>query len=209
MVDVFAEVNEELKDEEFNRWLKKFGPKIIVLSVLLIIFTAGRVIYSNNKLATNEKQTVILSELVDVEEDALNVIKAGSQNLNASHKFLSDFLMAEAYIEEGNLVEANKVYETIISNGSVSQEYKDVATIYIVQNILNMDNGDLSKADKLIKPMLFKDNAFYYRAIEQKAFIEAKSGNTEEAKSILENLSSDYDAPSSVRARAEKFKTLY
>lgn len=208
MVDVFAEVNEDLKNDELNKCLKKYGPKVIIASVLIVLFTAASVVYSNYKSSVNQKQTVIINEMSSPEMSADDIIKQ-SVNLDASHKFLSDFIVAAAHAEAGELVEANAVYEEIISDAAVSEEYQDLAKLYISQNILNMEAGDLNKADNLIKPMLVKDNAFYYIAIEQKALIEAKLGNDEAAKNIFTEISGDESAPSEIKDRAEKLKTLY
>lgn len=212
MVDVFNEVNEELKDEEFNRWIKKFGPKIIIVSVLLVLFTAARVIYNNHKQSVNESQTVIVSEVMELaneDKDSSAVIKSKIAELGSDHKLLSNFLLATNYVENDKLAEANTVYEEIIADKSISSEYKDVAKIYAVQNILNMENADLEKAESLLSSMLSKNNSFYYLAMEKKATIAVKKDEKEAAKDIFENLSNDYAAPESIRSRAERLKTLY
>ncbi len=206
MVDVFEEVNEDLKNEEFALWLKKFAPRIIAISVLLVLFTAGRVIHTNYKSSVNQKQTAVLNAILDL--DASEIEKNLSE-LDRSHKFMADFLSAASYSNSGDLEKANEIYESIIDNNAVSSEYKEMAKIYVVQNILNMDNGDLDKAQSLIKTMSNKENAFYYIATEQNALIELKKDNVSEAKKIFEELSNDYDAPDTIRVRAEKLKTLY
>lgn len=208
MVDVFDEVNEDIKNEELNKCLKKYGPKVVIASILIVLFTAARVVYDNHKTSVNQKQTVIISDISSPGISANDIIEQ-SADLDATHKFLSEFIIAAAHADAGELEKANVVYEKIISDASVSVEYKDLAKLYVSQNILNMEAGDLKKANSLIKSMLVKDNAFYYIAIEQKALIEAKMGNDEAAKSIFTDLSGDVNAPSEIKDRAEKLKTLY
>lgn len=205
MVDVFEEVNEDLKDDKFNKQLKKYGPILIILSVLIILFTAGKGIYSNNLNKTNEKQTILLNEMVNSEVVEAEKLIA---SVDDSHKFLADFLLAGSYAKAGDLEESNKVYDELIKSNSVSSEYKDVARVYFVQNTLNMEAGDLSKAKQIIKPLLSEDNSFYYIALEQKAMLDYKAGDIDSAKKIFGELYLDESAPSEIKDRAEKITSV-
>lgn len=207
--DIFNEVDESVKEEEFAKWLKKYGPKLIALSLIVVLFTVGRVVYSNYKNSKNESQTVILNDIAYLKSDDVDQIKAKAQELDANHKFLADFMTAGAYAEKGELVEANKIYEEILKDRGVSEEYKRIASIYIAQNILNMNDGNLDRAKELISPMLNKEDSFYYIVMEYSSIIELKKGNIEEAKKILAELSDDVDAPSKIIERSAKLKTLF
>jgi hypothetical protein len=219
MVDIFEEVNEELKNEEFSSWLKKYGPMIIILSIFVILFTIVRVLYDNHKNSVNIKQTDILSNIMNIEEikkddnfqsvDISEKIEASAKDLDLKHKFLAEFLQAAAFADAGKLKEANELYQNIIKNKFVSKEYKETAIVYFVQNELNRTDGNLIEAQKLIKPMLYKDNSFYYIVAEQNGLIEIKLGNNESAKNIFEALSNDEETPDDIKERAEKVKTLY
>lgn len=202
MVDVFTEVDDELKNEEMNKWLKKFAPKVIALAIVVVLFTAGRVIYTNNKVAHNEEQTEILSEII-------NNKSSETMSLEGNHKLLADFAKAGNLVDDSKTEEANIIYKEIMSDKSVAKEYKDLASIYFVQNALNTEGADLKESHEVIKSFLDKESVYFYIASELNALIELKNGNTEIAKAIFTTLDNDYDAPEEIRNRAEKIRTLY
>jgi hypothetical protein len=202
MVDVFTEVDDELKNEEMNKWLKKFAPKVIALAIIVVLFTAGRVLYSNYEISHNEEQTEILSVVVNNNSSEL-------MSLEGSHKLLANFAKAGDLVDEGKSEEANSIYKDIMNDKDIDKEYTDLASIYFVQNTLNQDGADLKEAHEVIKGFLNKESVYFYVASELNALIELKNDNVEIAKAIFTTLSNDYDAPEEIRSRAEKIRTLY
>jgi len=207
MVDVFKEVDEELKNDEFSKWLRKYGVLILVFALLLIIATAVNSVYKNNKSKLNSAQTEILEDMLKMTSSE-EIIKA-SKELDDSHRFLADFLVASKYTEAGEPQKAMDLYADIFNSKTLTKDYTDLARIYFVQNALNLEDTDLEEAKEILNPIIDNENDFYYVAMELNGIIAYKSGDKESAKTIFHNLSIDDNTPRSISVQSEKLETLY
>ena len=71
MADVFAEIDEAMKQEKLQNLWEKYGGLIIGILVLIILGTIGNEVYKNWTDSTNQKQTEQMLALLDGENATL------------------------------------------------------------------------------------------------------------------------------------------
>jgi hypothetical protein len=205
VVDIFDEVEEDLRAERSARLLKKYAWLLIAAALAVIGATIGWQLWTRWQVNqdTVAAQDYIVAESSagkgpDAQADAAleRLATAGPQG----YKTLSRLRLADQKAKSGDLQGAVALWDQVASDGDADRIVRDLASLLAAQH--QLDSGDPVILEARLKPLAAPDNAWSALAREQLALLALRQGKTEEAKTALKALSIDILAPNGVRQRA-------
>ena len=209
MVDIFQEVEEDLKRERSEELWRKYGKYVIGTAAVIVLGVAGR-----EGLKTYEQTTSIENgtrfanavELAQAGEDkqeaALEALDAIIADGNAGFVAMGHFQKAAIYLRAGATASAVSELEAVAANDDIDQVYRDLAVVQIAMNSATQSNAKDLIAQ--LEPIAVPENAWYYSAREMIALLHVAAGDVAAAKPLLTDIADDGDAPSGMRARASE-----
>lgn len=208
MVDFIDEVNADLRQERFNRFWQKIGAYVVAASVVIVVATVGTVLWQNHR--TNRQSAAAEAFLAaDKELKAQRYNEAASAFAKVSEQNAQGFTelakMREAYAwtKAGKDNEALAAYRKIAEQGGVDKGVQSLARIYAAILMMEMDRP-AEEITSILQPLAEKkDNPFSAFAREHMAYVALKNGDAATAHSILTELSTDMQAPASLRRRTQ------
>lgn len=207
MSDVFEEVDEDIRRENMIKLWKRFGPWVIGVCALIVIAVGGTQYYRNYQLA----EAVSASNAYGAYLTAINADGATGasgtdemttveQTGHAGYIYLSKMSQADAFARDKNLIEAVKLYDTIASDSSLTQNDRDIAAVKATY--LLVDSATLDDIKQRVANINVVENAFRFQARELIALSAYKHEEFQESYDVFMSLSQNAQTPESIRARA-------
>ena len=213
MVDIFDEVEEELRAERAQRLLKQYGGLIMGIALVIIGAAAGWQgwqWYQARKDAAAAAEYVSAMRLAEPTTAAGLSAAARSEAIAAFNKLaatapsgyatLSRLREAALKADAGDLHGAATIWDQVASDSSVDPLLRDLASLLWATH--QIDTGDPALLEARLKVLAAADNAWHTLADEQLALLDLRTGKADEAKAMLRRLSQDTTAPDGVRGRA-------
>jgi hypothetical protein len=215
MSDIFREVDEELRRDQFARLWKRYGTAIIAVAVAIVAATAGVVAWNNWRQANAEAETARLvaafqsgggeagSDAGIAVADRLAAFAADAEEARAR---LARFREAALRAEAGQRDEAILIYDALASSGT-DPVYRDLAVLLGVMH--RVDDGDPPELRARLRPLTAAGGAWRHTARELDAVLAVRAGDRAAAAALFEELSADESAPPGVRERASELAGAY
>ncbi|GJL85480.1 MAG: hypothetical protein DHS20C02_12550 [Micavibrio sp.] len=139
MADVFAEVDEALKQERLEKLWADYGKWIIAAIVAIILGTAASSTYRSWNESVQIKQTNAVLEALDA-EDMPAALTQASENVRPGLRGIALLTAAGTLISEDKPDEALALYEKAADDSAIPAELRDLAIIMSVR--LGADKKD-------------------------------------------------------------------
>jgi len=211
MADIFDEVTEELRQDQFKEIWKRYQ-KFIFLSLFLIISIVGgykgyqyyknQKILDNSKLFFNALSKIDNNKLADAEKLLLQL----EANENTGYYLFSMFALAKLNMEKGNYLLMEKYYTSIINNKSFEKFYRDLALIYLTINSKKISNDDKIKR---LKPIITSPNKLQSFAAEMEILYLFDSNKNKIANKKLNDLINRSDIQNNQKNRLNIIKEIF
>lgn len=208
MSDEFIrEVDDDLRQKQINDLWSKYGKFVIGIAIGIVVIVAGRGIYTSMVEGQYNEQATLYAEALKKNSDqisaSLDQVAGGGV---AGYEILATFKKVELALEDGDKAKAVSILDELANSTSVSQVYKDMANIQAAT--LEVDTASVDKVRSRLSLILNGDNRYGYMATEIIALAELKAGEVDAAKTRLETLIGDVDAPGSIKTRAEQYLSV-
>ncbi len=212
MVDIFDEVDEELRAERAQALLKKYGGVIVAVALLIVGAAAGWQGWRwyqarQDQAAAAEYLTAMtLAEPTAAGSSAANRSAAIGEfdRLTASapegYRTLARLRAAALKADAGDLQGATALWDQVAGDGSADPLLRDLASLLWAQHLIG--SADPALLEARLKALAAPDNPWHSLADEQLALLDMRLGKTDQAKATLRSLAQDTTAPSGVRGRA-------
>lgn len=209
MVDIFQEVEEDLKRERSEELWRKYGKYVIGAAAVIVLGVAGREGWKTYEHSTSIENGTRLANAVelaeaggDKQDAALEALDAIIADGNAGFVALGHFQKAAVYLRSGATPSAIAELEAVAGNADIDQVYRDLAVVQVAMNSANESNAkDLITR---LEPIAVPENAWYYSAREMIALLHVAAGEIDAAKPLLTEIADDSEAPSGMRARVSE-----
>jgi hypothetical protein len=207
VVDIFDEVEEDLRAERAEKLLKKYAWLIIAAAVAVVAAAAGWQLWSRYQTrqdaaaaqrfiaaqgATDQPGTTTPDQVATLEQLAAT----GPEGYKTLARLRAAALKADA----GDLQGAESLWNAVASDPSADHLLRDFAKLMAVQR--DLDHGDPAELEARLKPLADPRNAWSSLAREQLAMLDLRQGRADDARKTLQALSIDIGAPSGLRQRA-------
>lgn len=213
MVDIFDEVEEELRAERAQQMLKRYGGLIIAAVIAIVVAAAGWQGWRWYEARRDAAAAVEYLTAMNLADASTAAGTSAASRAAATAAFASVAASApDGYATLGRLREAAlkadandlqgaaALWDQVAADQSADTLLRDLAVLLWAQHLL--DKADPGALQARLKPLAEPDNPWRALALEQLALLDLRLGKRDEAKTALTHLAQDITAPSGVRARA-------
>jgi hypothetical protein len=210
VVDIFDEVEEELREERMQELLKKYAGVLFAAALLVIGGVAGWkawIWYQERRdlaAATSYLSAGAMPGATGAAgantAAAIAAFQATSATAPDGYRILARLREAALRADSGDLQGASALWDQVAADGSADPLLRDLANL--TWCIYQADKGDPALLEGRLKPLAAPGNAWRPLAQEQLALLDLRQGHTEAAKTELKKLAADVTAPPGVRNRA-------
>ena len=212
MVDIFSEVDEELRAEKAKALFQRYAGLIGACAVLLVGGVAGWQgwrWYESRQDSAAAVQYLAAMNLADAAPAGTNDAARGAAiaafaQVGASapegYSTLARLREAGLKADAGDMPGALALWDRVAGDASADPLLRDLASLLWAQR--QLDSGDPALLEARLKPLAAPGNAWHALAQEQLAVLDLRQGKSDQAKTTLRQLAQDMTAPSGVRVRA-------
>jgi hypothetical protein len=205
--EFIREVDEDIRQRQINNLWKKYGKFVIGIAFGIVAIVAGRAIYSSVIESKYNEQASLYSQAISMNGNEISSALDPLLNSDVkAYEILATFKKAELALENDDKATAVSVLDKFINTSSVSNVYKEMATIQAA--LLELDTASVDQIGTRLSLLLNSDSKYQYFAAEIMALSELKAGNTGAAKSRLKALINDENASGSIKTRAEQYLSV-
>ena len=210
MVDFISEVEEELRKDDYNKFLRRYGPLIVGLLVGVVALTG----FMEWRKASTERTARAAANSYLAADSLLQ--DGDTDGARASFLALADVapdgyaglsLMRAAVIagEAGNAQEAVRLYDLAADRLSIDR-HRDLARLKAAYVLAN--EGQWSDVRQRAASLAEQGAPFEYLARELQASAELAAGDTDAARAGFRYLDTVPGVPDTIARRAEQALTL-
>tara|TARA_R110000744_G_scaffold77899_4_gene153649 strand:+ start:25395 stop:26150 length:756 start_codon:yes stop_codon:yes gene_type:complete len=204
VVDIFEEVDEELRRDKYQDLARQYGPLVLGIAAAIIVGTAGYQGWQAWQTSTREQSS-------DAYQVALNAMDAGraaqaeasfdalAETGTASYVTLALVQRAAMALEAGDNVAAAALYEQAASR-SAEPLIRDLASLKAVWAL--WDTLSFSDVEIRLAPLTTASSPYRHLAREAIAVAALRAGDVDRAQREYQFLSTSFDAPQGVARRA-------
>jgi hypothetical protein len=212
VVDIFDEVEEDLRAERAQRLLKKYGWALIVVAVAIVGAAAGWQLwnrYQNQQDAAAAARYVAVQNALErpgaTKTDQIAVLEQLAGNAPEGYRTLARLLAAGLKADTGDMPGAVVLWNAVAADSSADNLLRDLASLLATQR--DLDHGDPAQLEARLKPLADPANPWSALAQEQLAMLDLRQGKVDDARKKLQVLSFGIDSPAGLRARASALLT--
>jgi len=210
VTDIFQEVDEEVRREQFKKLWERYGTYLIAACVLIVASVGAWRGYEwwQAKQAAQSgaafEHAVALAQSGKHDEAAAAFTKLAADG-TASYRVLAR-LREAAELSSSDKKAAIAAYDAIADDKSAGQVVEDLAAVRA--GFLLVDMAPYSEIRTRLEPLTASGRPFRHSAREILALSAWKSGDTLEARRWTELMMSDPQTPPGARSRAELLSEL-
>jgi hypothetical protein len=206
VADIFEEVDEELKEENFKKLWDRFGRYIVAAVVLIVAGTAANVGWRSYSLDRQQGFSERLYAAVELAEkgkktDATAAFAVLAEDADTEFAMLARFREAALRRSEGDTAAAIDIYDAMAADDAMDALYRNLATLLSVMT--QADIGDAAELSARLSP-LAETGPWRHTAGEYLGLFALQQGDTATARQKFQKIADDLEAPQGARARASE-----
>ncbi len=211
MVDIFDEVEEDLRAERAEKLARKYGWVVVLAAVMVIAGVSGWKFYQYRAARQDAAVATQYIGIMNTVAQGPAILKAGrvamaqplEQLANAApegYRTLSRLRAAGLMADAGDIQGAINLYNAVVTDTQADPILRDLATLLSAG--WQIDKADPQMLAARIGPLALPNSPWAPLAQEQLALLDLRQGKTDDARTKLKALTTNILAPAGVRARA-------
>jgi hypothetical protein len=212
VVDIFDEVDEELRAERAQQLLKRYAGVIVAAALLIVAAAAGwqgwhwyqarqdQAAAAQYLIAMNLANAPAAGSSAAARSAAIAEFERVVASAPEGYRTLARLRAAALKADAGDRQGAAALWDQVAADGSADPLLRDLASLLWASHLI--DSADPSLLQDRLKALTAPDNPWHALANEQLALLDMRLGKTDQAKTALRSLAQDTTAPSGVRGRA-------
>ncbi|MBY4609736.1 tetratricopeptide repeat protein [Rhizobium sp. 9T] len=205
------EVNEELRSDQMKGAWRRFGRYIIVAAILIVVGTAGKVLYDywdDSRSSGAGDQFLAAMKLADENknDEALAALDKLEKEGHGAYPVLARMRAATVQAQKGNAAAAIAAFNEIGKDNGVPSAVRDAARMRA--GWLLIENGSYEQVSAAIEEMAVPGNAFRHSAREALGLAAYKAGNMAQGRQWFQSIIDDAESPRPVANRAQMMLDL-
>jgi hypothetical protein len=205
--DIFREVEEELRQERFEKLWQRYGKFVIAAAVLVVLTVAGIKGWDHWRTTQRNADSARFSAAAAAmqagkSEDAAALFAKLAQDGGDGFAVLARFNQATLRARGGDIKGAVDLFDTIARDGGVPEEMRNAATIYAVMHGMEAPDADTAALTAKLQPLAAGTNPWRHSAKELTALLALRGGDEAKARELYKSIADDIVAPSRMRTRA-------
>lgn len=205
MSDIFREVDEEVRREQWFKLWRTHGKHVIAAASAAAVVVAGSIgwiKYQEYRRTLDSEQFAAAGRLVAEDRPALAAerFERLAGDAHAGYAALAKLRAADALAAEGERAAAVDVLDRLAADDGADRSLRQLAALHAVY--LLVDSADPAALERRLAPLLADDSPWRNSARELSGLIALRRGDTARAREIFAALTEDSTAPFAVRSRA-------
>ncbi len=205
MADLFREVDEDLRRENFEKLWKKYGKIFIALFVAVILAVGGvqawRAYDQQRREDLSDRFAAALAQARGGDQaGAIAVLDEFGAPGDGGYAGLAALERARLMAEEDDADGAIALWDRIAADSTLGPGFRDVATLLSVLH--QIDTADPDELRARLEPLAGAGMAFRGSAWELMAVLALRAGDKAAAMELYTKISDDREISSGLRARA-------
>jgi hypothetical protein len=210
VVDIFDEVEEDLRAERAQRLLKRYGGLLVALCLAVIAAGAGWQVWrwrqgqQDVAAATSYLTNSALADTPNLSPatraSAIAAFDVLAARAPEGYRTLARLRDAALRADGGDISGAAAMWDQVAGDSSADPLLRDLASLLWAER--QIDTGDPALLKARLSPLAALGNPWRPLAEEQLALLDLRQGHDDAAKTALQKLANDVTAPNGVRARA-------
>jgi len=209
VVDIFDEVEEELRAERAKQLLKRYAGLIIAAALLIVAAAGGwqgwRWWQARQDMAAGQRYLAAMalmqgSATAASRQAVIRDFGAIIRTAPEGYRTLARLQAAAQEAQSGDLQGAAALWNDVATDSDADPLLRDLANLLWCQH--QIDTGDPGLLEARLKALAQPGNVWRPLAQEQLALLDLREGKTAAAKAALSKLARDVTAPTGVRGRA-------
>ncbi len=209
MVDIFDEVDEDLRAERMSRFARRYAIGFIALAVLIVIGVAGWQAWLWHR---NQQDAKAASAFLAVLDRAAQRGSAGdraalaadfaavAKTAPAGYATLARLNEASLLADAGELPRADTIWTSLMNDDGLNPALRQVATIGWASH--EIDTAEPSLIQARLGPLSAADSPWRPIALQYLAMLDLRIGHRDEAAKTLQTVANDISTPDSMRRMA-------
>lgn len=211
MVDIFKEVDEDLRRAQMQSLWSKYGMYVISLLVGIVLAVGGYQYWKYHTKNVQERESAAFSSAIEMMESgdragALAAFDDLRRSGSTGYRGLAGLREASIRIEGGELEQGIRIYEAVAADNSVNDVLAEYAELLAVSWLIQTGAAEdlTGRLDRLAKP----GAPWASLAEELRALLAIGNGNEQAARERFEALAANEDVPPGLRQRAQELSTV-
>jgi hypothetical protein len=205
--DIFREIDEELRQDRYERLWRSYGRYVIGAGMALVLCVVGWKAWQQYTISRNQDQSMQFSNASRMLQEGKKTEAAAlfanlAERANAGYRALSRFHQAALRAQSGDTAGAIALYEELGRDTGLDVTLRDAAQIFVVMLQIDDPKSDTAAMQKRLAPLMKDDGAWRHAARELSGLLALRSGDGDAAKKYFRQIADDLDAPQGMRARA-------
>lgn len=205
MSEIFREIDEELRRDNYAKLWARYGHYLIGLIVLILVATAASVGWREYQARQHRAESVRYAAALDLAKKgqigpAADAFALLAREGGAGPAALARLQEASLRAQTGDDQAATAAYKALAADTSVDLSYRDLATLLL--GFQDLKSADLKLAAADVAPLTSATNPWRFSALEITALADLRAGDRAGARTVYKQLADDLAAPSGLRARA-------
>ena len=210
MVDIFDEVDEELREERVAAFLKQYGGLLIGACIVVVAATGGWKAWGwyqqrqDAAAAIGYLNAAGRARSAGVagpnRPDAIAAIESVAATAPEGYRLLARLRIAALRADSGDLAGASVIWDQIAADTSADSLIRDLASLTWCQ--FHADDGDPAVLEGRLTPLAAPGGPWRSLALEQLALLDLRRGKIDAARAAFKKLAEDPTAPQGARGRA-------
>lgn len=209
MSDIFREIDEELRRDNWLKLWSKYGRYIVALAVAALLVAGGVVAWRDHQLSERRAQSTRFAGALELAtsgkpadaEKVLGLI-AGE---GGGYAVLASFEQAGLLAKSGDHKAAAAAYDRIAARSGIGSAFHDLAVLLSVMQ--SMPSADPQATIARLAPLTAAGNPWRPTALELTAVARLQAGDKKGAVELYKSLADDLEASPSSRAHAAEMAT--
>jgi len=205
--DIFREIDEELRQERYERLWRSYGKYLIGIGAALVITLLGWKSWDYYIVNARQAQSIEFSNAEELLQRGQKIEAAAlfaklAEQASGGYRALSRFHQAALRADSGDTIGALPLYDALAKDDRLDQTLREAAVIFFV--MLQVDDGtkDAATLYERLGPLMKTANAWRNAANELAGLIALRSGDRKLAIKHFQAIADDVDAPRGIRTRA-------
>jgi len=203
--DIFREVDEDLRTDQYTKLWRQYGRFVIAAVVAVIVATAvwqAYVAWDRSRSEGYSERFIAALQMLQAGQPgaAIAALETLEQDAAKGYASLARLQRAGALIQAGDRREAITLYDAIANDASVDRSLRDLASYMAAQSLL--DTADEATLERRLQPLNQDGKPWRFNARELLALTALRAGNTAKAREYYAQLTDDPATPQAIRARA-------
>jgi hypothetical protein len=209
VVDIFDEVDEDLRAERVARFARRYAVGFIALAVLIVIGVAGWQVWLWHRKQEDARAATAFIAVLDkaaqrgsaAERQALaDDFASVAATAPAGYATLARLNQASLLADTGELSQAETIWNGLMNDGSLSPVLRQVATLGWASH--EIDTAEPSLIQARLEQLSAEDNPWRPIALQYLALLDIRIGNADEAVKTLQSVANDISTPDDMRRMA-------